>query len=170
MNINNRLIALIYRVGAFCLGFFALVGDFGIWNGEFKTINLFYFTIISNLFCIGLFLALSIITIRDIFKEGIHGSSVISPHIKGEIMISILLTMSVYHFILIPYALKLNPYESLKPIDIILHYCIPTLTLFDWILFDEKKRFKWYDPIIWVVRTISICYICIYSSKLRYSS
>ncbi len=151
MNINNRLIALVYRIAAFILGFFAVTYDFGILNGEFKTINLFYFTIISNLFCIGLFLALIIVTVRDIFKDGINGSSTISPHIKGEIMISILLTMTVYHFILIPYALKINPYQNLKVIDIILHYCMPVLTLFDWLLFDKKKRFRWYDPFIWVI-------------------
>lgn len=149
MNVNNRVVALMYRIVAFFIGFFALIYDFGILNGEFKTVNLLYFTIISNLFCVGLFLALIIVTVKDIFKEGIYGSSSISPHVKGEIMISILLTMTVYHFILIPYALKINPYQNLKVIDIILHYCIPTLTLFDWILFDKKKRFKWYDPLIW---------------------
>lgn len=150
MNVNNRVVALIYRIIAFCLGFFALVYDFGILNGQFKVVNFFYFTIISNIFCVGLFLALVIVTIKDIIKYGIHGASSISPHIKGEIMISILLTMTVYHFILIPYALKLNPYQNLKVIDIILHYCIPILTLFDWIFFDKKKRFKWYDPFFWI--------------------
>ncbi len=66
-------------------------------------------------------------------------------------MISILLTMTVYHFILIPYAIKLNPYQHLKMTDIILHYFMPTFTIFDWILFDSKRRFKWYDPIIWTI-------------------
>ena len=151
MCIRNRLIAFFYRVCALILGFIAIVYDFGIFNGEFKVINFFYFTIISNLFCVGLFLALSILTIKDILKNGLHGTSSISPHIKGEILISILLTMSVYHFILIPYALKLNPYQTLRITDVILHYCVPILTLFDWLLFDEKKSFKWYDPIIWTV-------------------
>lgn len=151
MCIKNRLASAIYRVCAFCLGFFAIIYDFGIFNGEFKVINLFYFTIISNLFCVGLFLALSICTIRDILKKGKYGTTSVSPHIKGEVLISILLTMSVYHFILIPYALKLNPYQSLKISDVILHYCVPVLTLLDWLLFDEKKGFKWYDPIMWVI-------------------
>ncbi len=151
MNINNRLIALFYRISVFCLGFFSLTYDFGILDGKFKLGNLFYFTIISNLFCVGLFLALIIVTTRDLLKYGMNGSSTISPHIKGEITISILLTMTVYHFILIPYALKINPYQNFKFIDIILHYFVPTLTIFDWILFDSKKRFKWYDPIIWII-------------------
>ncbi len=151
MNINNRIISLIYRILALGLSSFSLMYDFGIMQGEFKISNLFYFTVISNLFCMGLFLALFIKTIVDIKKDGIYGYTSISAHIKGEIMISIILTMTVYHFILIPYALKINPYETLKPIDIILHYCMPVITIFDWILFDEKKRFKWYDPIIWTI-------------------
>lgn len=151
MCIKNRLVSAIYRVCAFCLGFFAIIYDFGIFDGKFKAINLVYFTIISNLFCVGLFLALSICTIKDIFKKGKNGTTSVSPHIKGEILISILLTMTVYHFILIPYALRMNPYQSLKFSDIILHYCVPTLTLFDWLLFDEKKGFKWYDPLLWVI-------------------
>lgn len=151
MYINNRIVSLIYREIALLLSFFAIIYDFGILQGSFKTYNFFYFTVISNIFCMGLFLSLFIKTIIDIKKDGIHGYTSISAHIKGEITISIILTMSVYHFILIPYALKLNPYETLKPIDVILHYFIPIITVFDWILFDEKKRFKWYDPIIWTI-------------------
>lgn len=151
MNINNRCVALVYRVCAFLLGMSTLVYDFGIFSGEFKGINLFYFTILSNLGCMCLFLALIIKTIFEIKSYGIYGSSSVSPHIKGGIMICILLTMTVYHFILIPYALKVNPYQSLGVTDVIFHYVIPFLTLFDWILFDEKKSFSWYDPILWTV-------------------
>lgn len=151
MCVKNRLIALFYRICALGLGLYAIIYDFGIFEGEFKAINLFYFTIISNLFCLGLFAALIVKTIHDISKNGIHGTSSISPHIKGGILISILLTMSVYHFILIPYALKINPYQTLKTTDIILHYCMPVLTLFDWLLFDKKKGFRWYDPFIWTI-------------------
>lgn len=151
MSVNNRIISLMYRLGAFGLGMGALIYDFGILNGTFKVVNLLYFTIISNLFCMGLFLALIISTIRDIINDGIYGTTSISPHIKGEILISILLTMSVYHFILIPYALKINPYQNLKIVDIVFHYFIPILTLFDWLLFDKKRYFKWYDPLIWVI-------------------
>ncbi len=151
MNINNRLIALIYRLAAFCLGFFSIMYDFGIFSGKIKAINFLYFTILSNICCVGLFLSLIIVTIKDILKQGIHGCSTISHHIKGEIMISIILTMTVYHFILVPYALKQNPYQSFKVIDIILHYLMPTLTIFDWLLFDQKRQFKWFDPLIWII-------------------
>ena len=151
MNINNRVIAFIYRFSAFVLGVTALVYDFGIFDGEFRKVNFLYFTILSNLLCMVLFFVLIIRTIIDIRRKGIYGSSSISPHIKGSIMISIILTMTVYHFILIPYALKIDPYQQLKITDIIFHYVIPFLTVFDWILFDEKRSFSWYDPILWTI-------------------
>ena len=151
MSIKNRVIAFLYRLGASCISIGALIYDFGFLKGEFKRINFLYFTIISNMFCCGLFITLTIKTLIDIKREGIHGTSSISPHIKGEVLISILLTMIVYHFILIPYALKINTYQSLKTTDIIFHYVMPLVTLFDWILFDEKRRFSWYDPIVWTI-------------------
>ena len=151
MCIKNRGVALVYRLLAFIVGSIALIYDFGLFNGEFKRANLLYFTIISNLFCIVFFGCLVVKTVADIRKDGLYGSTTFLTHIRGEILISILLTMSVYHFILIPYALKINPYQTLKLVDIIFHYIIPVFTLFDWVLFDEKGKFKWYDPLYWTI-------------------
>jgi len=151
MYINNRVLALVYRLIAFILGSLAISFDFGLFDGEFKSGNFLYFTIISNIVCAIFFGILLIKTIYDIRNSGVYGSSNILFHIRGEILISILLTMSVYHFILVPYALNSNPYQSLKIVDIIFHYVMPMLTLFDWILFDEKGKFKWYDPLMWTI-------------------
>ena len=71
MNINNRVIAFIYRFSAFVLGVTALVYDFGIFDGEFRKVNFLYFTILSNLFCMLLFFVLIIRTIIDIRRKGI---------------------------------------------------------------------------------------------------
>ena len=98
-----------------------------------------------------MFSFLSVKTINEIKLYGIKGSTSMSPHIKGSILISIILTMTVYHFILIPYGLKMDPSKRLELADIILHYIVPCLTIFDWILFDDKKRFKMYDPLIWIM-------------------
>ena len=104
MCIKNRGVALVYRLLAFIVGSIALIYDFGLFNGEFKRANLLYFTIISNLFCIVFFGCLVVKTVADIRNDGLYGSTTFLTHIRGEILISILLTMSVYHFILIPYA------------------------------------------------------------------
>ena len=151
MCLENRLFAFGYRLIVFCIGAITLVYDFGIFKGTLKSINILYFTIISNLICTILFLFLSIKTWIDYKKKGRSGTTSISPHIKGGILICILLTMIVYHFVLIPYALKINPYQSLKLPDLIFHYFIPFMTLMDWLLFDEKNGFKWYDPFLWLI-------------------
>ena len=66
MSIKNRLIAFLYRLGASCISIGALIYDFGFFKGEFKRINFLYFTIISNMFCCGLFITLTIKTLIDI--------------------------------------------------------------------------------------------------------
>ena len=149
MCVKNRVFALTYRFIFFCLGIVTLIWDLGFFDGNFKKGNLLYFTILSNILCAGVFFFLIIKNVIDINTKGVYGSSSISPHIKGNVMICILLTMCVYHFILIPYALKLNPYQTLKTSDIIFHYVIPFSMLLDWILFDEKRGFKWFDPLAW---------------------
>lgn len=147
MNINNRALAAIFRIMAAFISIYAILNDF----------NIFYFTTISNLLCFLMFLFLSIKTLVELKQYGKDGSTSISPHIKGGITVAIILTMSVYHFILIPYALSQDPLRRLNLNEIILHYIVPCLTILDWILFDEKKRFKFYDPVIWTV--IPIVYV-----------
>lgn len=151
MNINNRGIAAIYRIVAAFISLIGILSDFGVFNKEIRIWNILYFTTISNLLCFIMFAVLSVKTIRDIKKKGTLGSTSISGLIKGEITISIILTMSVYHFILIPYALKIDPTRRLTITDITLHYLIPCLTIFDWILFDYKGRFKISYPIVWTL-------------------
>lgn len=151
MNINNRKIAAIYRILAAFIGIITIIFQFGIFSEEKRFENILYFTTISNLLCIIMFIVLSIKTFADIKKYGTYGHTSISSHLKGEITISIILTMSVYHFILIPFALKEDPTRKIEIIDVILHYIIPCITIFDWLLFDKKRRFKIYDPLLWTI-------------------
>ena len=150
MSVSNRVLAAIYRIMAALISIFAILSDFGVFKGNIASENIFYFTIISNILCFMMFSFLSVKTINEIKLYGIKGSTSMSPHIKGSILISIILTMTVYHFILIPYGLKMDPSKRLELADIILHYIVPCLTIFDLILFDDKKRFKMYDPLIWI--------------------
>lgn len=72
-------------------------------------------------------------------------------------MLSIIITMCIYHFVLVPSALDIDPSRRFNIEDIILHYLMPSLVIFDWILFDEKKKFKYYDPVLWMA------FPCIYA-------
>ena len=151
MNINNRKIAATYRIVAAFIGVITIFVQLGVFNVDKKIENMLYFTTISNFLCTIMFIVLSIKTLIDIKKYGTFGYTSISSHLKGEITISIILTMSVYHFILIPFGLKEDPTRRLELIDIILHYIVPCITIFDWLLFDRKRRFKIYDPLLWTI-------------------
>lgn len=166
MCLKDRLYACFFRVITFFIGAITLIYDFGVFNGTFKGTNLLYFTIISNLLCIILFLSLTLKTVIEYIKDGRYGTTSVSPHIKGCTIICILLTMIVYHFILIPHALKINPYQILKIPDCIFHYVMPFMTLLDWIIFDEKDGFKWYDPLLWII--LPYIYIIIIFIQARY--
>ena len=149
MNIEDRVKAATYRIVAAFIGIIALLKDCGFFELNIKIYSFMYFTIISNFLCFLMFTILGVKTIYDIRKDGRYGISKINPHLKGMIIVSIVLTMCIYHFILIPYALSLDPTRRFKIADIILHYIIPFLTIGDWILFDEKRSFKIFDPFLW---------------------
>lgn len=151
MNINNRKIAAIYRIMAAFVGVISIIIQLGIFSSDKKFENILYFTTISNLLCTAMFIILSIKTIIDIKRNGTLGYTSISSHLKGEITISIILTMSVYHFVIIPFGLKEDPTRRLEVIDVVLHYIMPCITIFDWLLFDKKRRFKIYDPLLWTI-------------------
>ena len=137
-----------------------------MFDGILKKGNFLYFTVLSNLFCVGVLGALVVRTFKDIKRDGKSGVSGVSPCVKGCCMLCILLTMSVYHFVLIPYALKMNPYQNLKFSDIVFHYVMPFAVLFDWILFDEKGGFRWFYPLLWA--TVPFVYVLFVFAQSRF--
>jgi hypothetical protein len=34
--------------------------------------------------------------------------------------------------------------------NLLVHYIVPIAVILDWILFDEKSVYRWFDPIIWI--------------------
>lgn len=68
MNINNRKIAAIYRILAAFIGIITIIFQFGIFSEEKRFENILYFTTISNLLCIIMFIVLSVKTFADIKK------------------------------------------------------------------------------------------------------
>ncbi len=48
--------------------------------------------------------------------------------------------------------------------DIYVHYLIPALTLADWLLFEPKGKFKKYDPLLWLIPTLTYFLTTIFKS------
>jgi hypothetical protein len=69
------------------------------------------------------------------------------PHLKGIVMMSITVTLLVAHFLLTGFTMGGSIAFSVN----LLHYVVPIMTIFDWILFDRKGLIKKLSPVIWLV-------------------
>lgn len=67
---------------------------------------------------------------------------------KSGVLLSILLTGLVYHFMLAPLATA-DQYYNVQ--NFIVHYIMPGLMVLDWLLLDKRATLQWFAPIIWTV-------------------
>lgn len=151
MCIRNRALALAFRLilVAGCLCGLYLIS--GLSKGAFSPLLLSYYTIQSNLLVLALFVVLAIRTWRDLRNAGVSGTSTCSPHVKGAVMLTITVTLLVYHFMLVPTMFTMHPeYRPFTLQDVLVHYFTPLMALCDWLLFDPKGRFRWFDPLLWL--------------------
>ncbi|KAK8857495.1 hypothetical protein M9Y10_015900 [Tritrichomonas musculus] len=163
MGIKSRTVALIYRFFSVVVVFFGLLLSSGILEGKMEYNLFIYFTYQSNIWCLIFFVFLIIETLKDLKNKGRIGFSTVSPLIRGEVMISIMLTHLVYHNILAPHKFKMNPNFKCSLIywlqDVLVHYVTPLLTVLDYLLFCKKNSFLSFHPFVWL--SLPIIYIIV---------
>ena len=143
--IKNRTIQLIFQTVFCTLGVVGCVASIGI----FDNINLirwdFYvhFTNVSNYFCLAIMFAGLIQTIRK--KDDSYVSAV--PLLKFIGVLGILLTFLVFN-IMLAGAEGRDPQANWRIGSILAHVVLPILYVADWFLFYERKKCKWYYPLI----------------------
>lgn len=143
--IKNRTAQLIYETIYCTLGLIGCVASLGI----FDNINLirwdFYvhFTNISNFLCIGVMFAALIQTAKK--KEDSYVTAV--PVLKFIGMLGILLTFLVFNFMLAG-AEGRDPQANWRVGSLIFHVTLPIMYIADWFLFYERKKCKWFYPIV----------------------
>jgi len=107
-----------------------------------------FYTVQSNIVCIIFF---SMLIVRD-FKKISNGK--LYSTVKGGVTICILLTFIVAHFVL----RAVIPGELEKVFfgwaNVFAHYAAPLMTLADYILFDEKGRYRFTDPLLWIIAPV----------------
>lgn len=156
MCIHNRLLSLICRIIFLFVCGIGLYLNSGIKNGELATYMLVFYTIQSNALCFVFFLILVFKNISDLKNNGVKGSTVFLPHFKGGVTMTITVTFITYHFILAPQFLCANSsYNLFTWQNLLVHYFVPIAVILDWIIFDEKSSFRWFDPIFWLLLPIS---------------
>lgn len=143
--IKNRTAQLIYQTIYCTLGFIGCVACLGI----FDNINLirwdFYvhFTNISNFLCIAVMVTSLIQTAKK--KENSYVSS--APVLKFIGMLGILLTFLVFN-IMLAGAEGRDPQANWRVGSLIFHVVLPIMYIADWFLFYERKKCKWYYPLV----------------------
>ena len=143
--IKDRTTQLIYQTVYCTLGFVGVIASLGI----FDNINMirwdFYvhFTNLSNFLCIGVMLTALIQTVK---RKG-DGYVATAPMLKFVSMLGILLTFLVFN-ILLAGAAGRDPQANWRVGSLCFHVVLPIMYVADWFLFYERKKVKWYYPIV----------------------
>ena len=143
--IKNRTAQLIFQTIYCTLGLVGCIACLGI----FDDIDLFrwdfyvYFTNISNFLCLGVMIAALIQTAKK--KEESYVTA--APMLKFVGVLGILLTFLVFN-IMLAGAEGRDPQLNWRIGSLTFHVVLPILYIADWFLFYERKKCKWYYPIV----------------------
>ena len=146
--IKNRTAQLIFQTIYCTLGFIGCIASLGI----FDNINMirwdFYvhFTNLSNFLCLGVMLAALVQTA----KKNTDSYVTVTPFLKFIGVLAILLTFLVFNFLLAGRPDR-DPQANWRISSISFHVILPIMYVFDWILFYEHKKVRWFQPLVSVI-------------------
>ncbi|OEJ15352.1 hypothetical protein BFL38_13745 [Brachyspira hampsonii] len=150
--------SIVYKIIIIIIGIFAVLHGFFYDNFKLDIETAYYFTYQSNILVIIYF----ILDILNIIKK----KETFYPRFKGAVTMSITVTFLVYHFLLSPTADKYIGFAYIR--NVIVHYIVPVMTIFDYIIFDKKGIYKVIDPILWLI--IPILYFVFILIRARVGS
>ena len=143
--IKNRTTQLIFQTIYCTIGFIGCVACLGIFDNV-KMIRwdfYVYFTNLSNFLCLGVMFAGLIQTAKK--KEDSYVT--VAPALKFIGMLGILLTFLVFN-IMLAGAEGRDPQANWRVASLAFHVVLPIMYIADWFLFYERKKCKWYYPIV----------------------
>lgn len=146
MYIRNLPASTVYKGVYVLLCAAALIIDFGIPHGRMHWHILNYYTVLSNIACLGFF-ALAFAACVKAWGRGEKSCSY-APRVEGAVVFCIAVTGFVYHFMLAPNDMAGVGFFSFK--NMMLHYAGPAMVVLDWLLFSPKGRFCKWDPLRWL--------------------
>lgn len=145
--IKNRLTQLIYRIIYCVILSFGVLFSLGIWTDKsFNTDFYAYYTNLSNYLCLGVMIAVTVNTVRQLKNNQNHGTTDYLENTKFMCSILILVTFLVYNILLAKDNSAFEYFTSLS--NLTLHLVGPILFILDHILFDSRCSVKWYMPLV----------------------
>ena len=165
---KNRTTQLIYQTVFCTLGVVGCVASTGIFDNINQIRWDFYvhFTNLSNYFCLAVMFAELIQTARK--KEDGYVSA--APVAKFVGMLGILLTFLVFN-IMIAGAEGRDPQANWRIGSILAHVLLPIMYIADWFLFYERKKSKWYYPLVSVAFPFAyVVFLLIQATILKFDS
>ena len=143
--IKNRTTQLIFQSFYCAIGLIGAVASLGIFDDILNPRWDFYahFTNLSNYLCLGIMFAELVQTAKK--NEDSYVSA--SPLLKFIGLLGIMLTFLVFNFLLAG-----RPDRELQSnwrvSSICLHVILPIMYIFDWLLFYEHKKIRWFYPLV----------------------
>ena len=143
--IKNRTVQLIFQTIYCTLGIVGCIACLGIFDDikMFRWDFYVYFTNISNFLCVGVMIAALIQTVKK--KEDSYVTA--APVLKFVGMLGILLTFLVFNIMLAGEEGR-DPQLNWRIGSLTFHVVLPIMYIADWFLFYERKKCKWYYPIV----------------------
>lgn len=149
MRIRSKALCILWRSILLIAGLWGLLDGSGILSSAYTDNFPHMFTNISNMFAWAFFACALVHT--AVRRDDPH---TFAPFFKYTAMISLLVTMLIGHFMLSD---ALFQDGKLVLHLVVLHYIVPLMALFDWVLFDEKGRMPLWGPCSWI--SLALAYL-----------
>jgi hypothetical protein len=143
---NNRLIALIFRIFAFSLSAAAIIGRVLPWGQASDFGALLYLTLQTNVLILLFTGYLAVRNAVDLAKSGAHGPTGYNPRVQGALALLGFFVVIVYWALLARTKTNLFSFGNL-----VLHGFAPILFIADYYIFSERGRMKKWDPLLFVL-------------------
>ena len=142
----------------------------GLVTGEVRHDFFRYYTNLSNLLVVMFYLSRIVVRILGTY-DGFLGRIVFSELWFFSVTMVIFLTFGIFHFVLVPGFKKAPPdsaeFKLLRSFsNYCVHYIVPLLSLFNWLVFSEKAEMSYAWALIWtVIPWIYVAYALIMGAR-----
>ncbi|WP_114856372.1 Pr6Pr family membrane protein [Brachybacterium sp. YJGR34] len=140
-------VRIVYRTLAVLLIGWGVLRVTGAGTAHWTPSALLYYTVLSNLLCLG-WMLLSLA--RSLRGTSAAQRATPSARWAAAVMMAITVTMLIYLVVLAPAAFSQpGTYEPFTLTDNLVHIVTPLLVIVDWLVFVPRGHLRWFDPLLW---------------------